>query len=335
MGSTPDGKNRVSEQLPLFPSTDLGQSPRKHFVLDTARIPTTKVSAPGQTNSKSRLIALYISKYQNVTQGGLFIDGFAAPQSREHEDAWTARRVLEVTPPRLRTLWLCDIDPDGIEQLLELKALHHAPPPRRVFVHKGDFNEIVNMVMKSTRLTPGAIFALLDQRNTECHWKTVETLAARKGKRKIELLYFVGSSWIHRSIKTATSPGRLRELDLWWGCRGWKDLFDLSQEQVVEKMAERFEDELGYNFVNAYPIYQTDDGKKALFYLIHASDHREAPKLMASAYQAIQGDRAGSPVDSQGNMNLHGGAMKSRPTLSTSDTCDDFDEPSGNIDENP
>ncbi|MCE8007135.1 hypothetical protein [Aestuariivita sp.] len=64
-------------------------------------------------------------------------------------------------------------------------------------------------------------------------------------------------------------------------------------------MADRFQNELGYKFVKPFPIYQTLDGKKRSFYLIHASDHPDAPKLMMRAYLKVCGDREGSPVDSQ------------------------------------
>ena len=40
-------------------------------------------------------IAEYITNFQRVTKGGLYIDGFAAPQSRDHEEAWSARREYQ------------------------------------------------------------------------------------------------------------------------------------------------------------------------------------------------------------------------------------------------
>ncbi len=272
------------------------------FRFQGGRIPEHGLHAPpSQTNAKSKLIAEYISNFQRVTKGGLYIDGFAAPQSREHEEAWTARRVLEVEPKKLRTFWLCDIDLGGLEQLEQLKALHHRKPKwRRVFVLKGDFNDTVKDLLKSDRFTPrAAIFALLDQRNTECHWATVQALAARAGRTKIELLYFMGTSWVHRSLTQSTTAKRQAEIDRWWGGPNWRDLTDLTQTGIVERMARRFSWELGYKHVNAYPILQSEGGKKKSFHLIHASDHPEAPKLMTRSYLKIVGDIAGSPADSQ------------------------------------
>lgn len=299
-------RSKCKGQVELFEAGHLGRKPRKaKSTLEIEKLPASVRSAPPiQTNSKSQVIAEYLANFQKVTKGGLYIDGFAAPQSRSHEEAWTARRVLEVSPPRLRVFWLCDIDPKGLLQLRRLKERHHNPQnQRRVFVMEGDFNKTVKIILKSHRLTRrAAIFALLDQRNTECHWATLQALSNRAGRHKIELMYFFGTSWIHRSLRTSSTPKRIAEITRWWGGEGWHDLFDLSQTQIAQTMADRFANELDYHYVNYYPVFQDEKGKKAAFYLIHASDHPEAPKLMARAYLKIIGDIARSPTDSQSEM---------------------------------
>lgn len=118
----------------------------------------------------------------------------------------------------------------------------------------------------------------------------VEALAARKGRTKIELLYFVGTSWLHRSLASSFRPERLAKIERWWGGPGWRELIDLSQFGLVQRVADRFAQELDYRFVKAYPIYLEEGGNKAAFHLIHASDHPEAPKLMDRAFLKIVGD---------------------------------------------
>ncbi|WP_342592280.1 three-Cys-motif partner protein TcmP [Oceaniglobus trochenteri] len=253
--------------------------------------------------SKSKLIAGYLAKYQFVTKGGLYIDGFAAPQKRDDETAWTARRVLEINPPRIRRLWLCDNDPKGLLQLRRLKAAHHRKPAfRHVSIMEGDFNETVKTILMAGRMykrTP--VFALLDQRTAECHWSTVQLLARKAGVRKIELMYFLGTSWIHRSLTQSRTPARTTQLDKWWGGDTWRSLVELTQQDLALHVANRFIKELGYSYVKPYPILQRDGEKKVAFYLIHASDHPDAPKLMGRAYLDVVGDIARSPVDSQRN----------------------------------
>jgi len=260
--------------------------------------------APAQTDAKSRLIAEYLTRFQLVTRGGLYIDGFAAPQSRMHPEAWTARRVLEIKPPRLRTFWLCDIDPPGCQQLRELKRFHNGTPKvRKVFVFEGDFNRRVDEILMSGRIHKRtAVFVLLDQRNTECHWTTVRKLARFKSQTKIEVLYFLGIGWLLRSLKVSQRPERLVEIDRWWGSDSWHDLKNMSQLAISTLMAERFQKELGYRFANVWPVFLSEDGQRVPFVLIHASDHPEAPILMRRAYTAVWGNRSGSPTDAQLDM---------------------------------
>lgn len=303
MGRASNSRGELGSQGNLFDTDDLGVKPKVASQrLSQKTLPDGMViRPPNQTDSKAKLIAEYLSNFQRVTKGGLYIDGFAAPQKRDREDAWTARRVLEIEPKRIRCFWLCDLDPKGALQLQKLRDKHHNPKgQRRVNVINEDFNKAVKRILRSDRLTrAAAIFALLDQRTAECHWATVRALAARKGKHLIEQLYFFPSSWIHRSLRSSSTPARLKELDQWWGSPGWRELVELSQDEMARATAQRFIDELGYPFVNFHPIYQYKDGGKVAFHLIHASSHPEAPKLMSRAYLKVIGDMAGTTADTQ------------------------------------
>jgi hypothetical protein len=42
--------------------------------------------------------------------------------------------------------------------------------------------------------------------------------------------------------------------------------------------------ELGYASVTPWPIYERKGGNRIMYYMIHATDHPEAPKLMRRAY---------------------------------------------------
>ncbi len=159
---------------------------------------------------------------------------------------------------------------------------------------EGDFNNTVKVILQSGRFTrKAAVFALLDQRNTECHWATVRALAAKAGRTKIELLYFLGTSWLHRSLATSEKAETLAKIERWWGGEGWKSLLNLKQVEIVKVMADRFSGELGYRYVKAYPITLEEDGSKVAFHLIHASDHPDAPHLMDRAYLEVCGDNPG------------------------------------------
>ncbi len=53
---------------------------------------------------------------------------------------------------------------------------------------------------------------------------------------------------------------------------------------VAETVRRRFVDELGYKFAAAYPIFDREEGNKVMYYMVHASDHMDAPALMVRAH---------------------------------------------------
>ena len=254
---------------------------------------------PSQTDAKARLVSGYLARFQMVTKSGVYIDGFAAPQKLNRENAWCARRVLELQPKWIRTAFLCDIDPAGIERLRDLRRLHHRRPQhRRVFVHGGDFNvEVENIIARGSIRKKTPTFVLLDQRKDECRWSTVQRLASLKAA-KVEMLYFVGTGWMMRTMKSARKPERFARLDAWWGDGSWREHLSGSQDIFAHTMAARFADELGYRNVMAWPIYR-GEGRRLMFHLIHASDHPRAMPLMRDAYKEEIGAREGTAADEQ------------------------------------
>lgn len=295
MGRSTKGRSDLEpDGAGLFGDFDLGRKPTSVSTnIVGAQLPQSWVRPPPiQSEDKSKLIADYLANFQRVTHGGLYIDGFAGPQKLSHTSAWTARRVLEITPPRLRRFWLCEMDTAGLGHLQQLKRKHHMTysSSRRVHVMEGDFNKTIHMILKSPAMTQKtAIFALLDQRTTECHWSSVQAIAARRGRFKIEIMYFLGVSWLHRSLKTSSTPQRLAEINNWWGGADWPEYLELSQLHFGQMFADRFTQELGYRFVIMYPVYQDRAGSRVSFFLIHASDHPEAPKLMGRSYVRVIG----------------------------------------------
>jgi hypothetical protein len=53
----------------------------------------------------------------------------------------------------------------------------------------------------------------------------------------------------------------------------------------AEAFCQRFRSELGYTYAHAWPIYERGSTGKAMYHMIHCSDHEEAPKLMSRAYR--------------------------------------------------
>lgn len=158
----------------------------------------------------------------------------------------------------------------------------------------GDFNALVDQILESGRITDQtATFALLDQRTFECHWKTVRKLARHKQNgMKIELFYFLGSSWLERAMVGTTK--NKQKIDRWWGRKDWLSLLSLTRGERAELFRERFLRELGYAHAYVWPIYERGNSdNNVVYHMIHCTDHDIASDLMHKAYQTIT--RPGSP----------------------------------------
>jgi three-Cys-motif partner protein len=180
----------------------------------------------------------------------------------------------------------------GTQQVEALKRLVAEQPPRdksrnepkREFkIQHGDFNDAVTTLLDSGWVPDTqAAFCLLDQRTFECHWKTVETLAQyKRSRRKIELFYFLAQGWLDRAF-SGLKDGHLAAR--WWGGDDWQQLDKRNSLDRARIFCDRLK-ALGYHYVHPWPIFNREGGSGRLMYhMIHATDHQEAPKLMARAY---------------------------------------------------
>lgn len=155
----------------------------------------------------------------------------------------------------------------------------------------GDFNQSIDLVLQSGIVTEKeAAFALLDQRTFECHWATVKKLATHKKQgNKIELFYFLAVKWLHRSFSGLTVD--TQKAQKWWGSDDWVDLKKLSQVDITTRMQQRLRNEFGYRYAHAWPIWERDSAEgSVMYYMIHATDHEDGPKLMWRAYRQAVAD---------------------------------------------
>ena len=250
---------------------------------------------PVWSESKADLIALYLKYFVYITKHGTYIDAFAGPQTDRSEQAWTARQVLESEPKRLRNFYLFDNDP---QQVQHLKRLADDNSDRNVRVHAGDSNRVLPEVLPTGSIREReATFCLLDQRTFECQWQLCEHIARlRPGSMKVEQFYFLANSWLPRALAAVSTPDGKREVTAWLGRDDWRSFAKIGQYDRAQEFVDRFKNGLGYRFVHAWPIYERDaGGGRVMYYMIHASDHADAPKLMRRAYgKAV---RAPEPPD--------------------------------------
>jgi three-Cys-motif partner protein len=252
-----------------------------------------EVGIPGEvvwTHDKARLIQRYLQLFCFITKHGAYIDGFAGPQRAHNTDAWAAKLVLEAQPARIRQFCLCDKDKKQVDALRKLADKH---AKRRIKICHGDFNQEVAQILESNIRRKEATFCLLDQRTFECHWETVVQLARHPKERyKIELFYFLAVGWLARARSGIKNHERLVK---WWG-EDWQKLNAMTSHDLARAFEDRFKKELKYGYATGWPINERVHGGRTMYYMIHATDHSEAPKLMERAYkQVVQSRRQAGP----------------------------------------
>lgn len=263
------------------------------FDLPAPQAPKPKVSLIRNaiwTEHKARLIERYLYLFVMITHHGCYIDGFAGPQQPDNPEAWAAKLVLESQPKWLRHFHLFERNVTKVRLLHELREAHAG---REVMIYEGDFNERVLELLSSGAIEQNeATFCLLDQQTFECHWRSLQALAGYKTSGyKIELFYFFANHWLDRALAAQKD---VIVLENWWGSTGWECLRQLSSFERVQLVARRIECELGYNSVKPWPIYQRKDGGHIMYFMIHATDHENAPALMRRAYEQAVSHKAGS-----------------------------------------
>lgn len=228
-----------------------------------------------------------------VTKHGVYLDLFAGPQRASDTENWSVRRVLERRTegnPAIRHYAVCDSDPDQVRLLRDLGRTHGS-----FRVCAGDANELVHQMLKEAPISQKtACFCLIDQRTFECRWNTVEAVAQFKREGyKIELFYFLAQGWIDRAWASTKEEGRLAA---WWGNDDYERFRALSSIDRAQTLCSRFRGELGYTYSDPFAIHAKGEGSRTMYYMIHASDHPEACRLMSRAYRRVQPPQYGTDV---------------------------------------
>ena len=236
------------------------------------------------TEHKAKLISSYLRYFVFITKHGVYIDGFAGPQNPGRPESWAAKLVLENKPEWMRNFFLCDKSRKQTEALRELSRAQPEIRNRTIDIARADFNVHIDNILATGLIgEKTATFCLLDQRTFECDWSTVQKIARHKSGMKIEIFYFVPTGWLARSISGLNCP-EVR-MARWWGNKDWHFLQRMSKHSIADQFRQRFLKELNYEYVYIWPIYEEEGSKRVMYHMIHATDHKAAPKLMQRAYR--------------------------------------------------
>jgi three-Cys-motif partner protein len=255
-------------------------------------VPIKRLDACLWTAHKARLIQCYLDHFVYITKCGTYIDGFAGPQDPDQAGSWSAKRVLDsqVRPKHIRNFFLFDASSSQIRKLEDMRA-NLAPLPsnlrRRIEITQGDFNETVAEFLSKGEIPIEPTFCLLDQRTFECRWSTVEALAGYKPEGpKIEIFYFLPIGWLDRAFSATSKDETFVSIKEWWGREDWRSLQVLNSRDRAKIFTQRFLN-LGYADVKPWPIYSEEGSSRVMYYMIHATDHPDAPVLMRRAYEKV------------------------------------------------
>lgn len=241
---------------------------------------------PVWTKNKSALVSRYLRYFVFITKHGTYIDAMAGPQYHWAPEFWSAKRVLESHPAWMRHFYLFERDDRQVQRLRDMVAEQKRPRNHTIEILHGDSNVLLPALLGRQPIrSKEATFCLLDQRTFECEWSTLDAIARYKpaGHNKIEIFYFLPNWWLARAI-----AGTTRNIDgirKWWGRDDWEVLREVGNHARATLFVERFRRELGYASVQPWPIWDRRGGSRIMYYMIHATDHPEAPKLMARAYR--------------------------------------------------
>ncbi len=245
------------------------------------------IEYPVWTERKAKLIQHYLYLFVQITKHGTYIDGFAGPQNEKDQESWAAKLAIDCEPKWMRNFYLFDKNKKQYECLIQLKNSQPDEPSREINVECGDFNKLVHKFFKKWPIgKKEATFCLLDQRTFECHWSTVEAIAKhKKSGYKIEIFYFLPISWLDRAF-SGLKKNKKKILKAWWGRDDWEKIINDRNSNRVLLFCKRFQKDLEYNYVDPWPIYEKRGGGRIMYYMIHATDHPAAPKLMRRSYEA-------------------------------------------------
>jgi three-Cys-motif partner protein len=247
---------------------------------------------PIWTGCKAKLIERYLFYFVQITYHGTYIDAFAGPQEPDKPEMWSAKLVMESVPRWLKNFFLFEIKPSQVQLIEQMRDSQPSPnkqkkePKRNIHIYQGDFNQNINKMLDDHPIrNKEATFCLLDQRTFECDWASVRKIAAhKKSGNKIELFYFFPEGWINRSV-AGLKRDKGKTLEKWWGDSTWTELLRKQGPIRAQYVCSRFKSEFTYKHVYPFPIYEKkDEGGRIMYYMIHASDHDEAPVLMNRSY---------------------------------------------------
>jgi len=259
-----------------------------------------KPKCPRAANRWTLLKLTYLSLYldafvvaSKTAKERSYLDGFAGCGECKMNDtgqvvAGSALRALRVSPAFTECHFV-ELD-EEIASCLTTKVASFS----NAHVYTGDCNVVIPRQVLPNMSRLSASLAFLDPPGLQLHWATIVELAkhrdVRRTRRKMELLIL----YPHFMAVAANlfNTGARPTLSLMFGGDGWCTVLEDSRSRnetrrqrgdtFARYYCDRLRSELGYQYVDQYgPLY---DGRRPLYYVVHASDHEAGPQIMRNVW---------------------------------------------------
>ena len=255
------------------------------------------------TRGKLQILERYLAAFCTASvrsSARVYLDLFAGEpenvdRSSGQEIAGSARIALELANPPFTKLYLFEL-PQLAERLQE-RLEHDFPGRARVI--PGDCNETIAMALDELREVRWApTFAFIDPNGPDCHWRTLEQLAAHRAaeKTKVELWLLLPDGLFVRTLpidaKTQVRPEDADRITLMYGTDDWRRIYEArlrgeldaaeARAQYVNLMRWRLESVLGYQWTHQFEV--RNQNGVPIYHMVFATDHEAGTRIMSALY---------------------------------------------------
>lgn len=259
------------------------------------------------TQSKLDLLKDYLDAFTTTTKNKsgerIYLDLFGGEP--ENVDRTTlnpidgsARIALDTTNPPFTRLCFFEL-PQNAAKLRTILGQEY--PGRELRVYEGDCNNSIREALADLHrdgIAWAPTFAFIDPNSPDCHWATLQALAAHKGidaKTKVELWMLFPVPLFQRMLP---KTGAVRQEDderitLMYGTPDWHAILTAKlnskisategREEYVNLMRWRLEKELGYGWT--HHLLVNNESNRPIYYMVFATDSDPGKKIMRDLYE--------------------------------------------------
>jgi three-Cys-motif partner protein len=261
---------------------------------------------------KLDILSEYLDGFTTASKGQskiVYLDLFAGDPRRNFARGTgepmvgSPHRALAIANARFTHLRFCELTGPAAELKADLE--HSFPGDVRYEVIPGDSNATIHPTLAALRADDAGwapTFAFVDPDGPDCHWTTLQALAAHKGpdtavgtRFKVEF-WFLFATMLNRMLPLDPTkearPADEDQITAVYGTDQWRLIYEMrkagkingaqARAEYVNLMRWRIEKVLGYR--QTHPLDVPNEDGRAIYTMILATDHPIGAEIMTSIY---------------------------------------------------